>query len=107
MEPNADPVDEANHGNGYTCCNGVLTRSCYGFTLAFVGITVEGWGNVFTVPLRETPKKAVRTLGLVTVPGSLAVAMVLSEDSEYHAYLFFYFPEISQLLLSSEQGWFL
>ena len=50
-----------------------------GFTLAFVRIAVEGWGSVFSLPLWETPEKAVRTLGLVTVPGSLAFAMVLSE----------------------------
>ena len=70
-----------------------------GFTLAFVRIAVEGWGNVFIVPLRETPERTVRTLGLAVL-GSLAVAMVLSEYSESHTYLFCYFPEISQLLSS-------
>ena len=50
-----------------------------GFTLAFVSMAVEGWGNVFSLPVWETPEKAVRTLALVTAPGSLAFAMVLSE----------------------------
>ena len=50
-----------------------------GFTLAFVSIVVEGWGNVFRLPLWATPEKTVRTLGLIAAPGSLAFAMVLSE----------------------------
>jgi solute carrier family 35 protein C2 len=50
-----------------------------GFTLAFASITIEGWGNVFRLPIWDTPEKTVRALGLLTAPGCLAFAMVLSE----------------------------
>jgi solute carrier family 35, member C2 len=50
-----------------------------GFTLALASMAVEGWGNVFGLPIWATPKQVVQTLGLVTAPGGLAFAMVLSE----------------------------
>jgi solute carrier family 35 protein C2 len=49
-----------------------------GLTLAFVSIVIEGWGNVFRLPV-WAPERIVRTLGLITAPGGLAFAMVLSE----------------------------
>jgi len=49
-----------------------------GFTLAFVSMAVEGWGNVFRLPV-WAPERIVRTLGLIVAPGFLAFAMVLSE----------------------------
>lgn len=49
-----------------------------GFTLAFVSMAVEGWGNVFRLPV-WAPERLARTLGLIIAPGILAFAMVLSE----------------------------
>ena len=49
-----------------------------GFTLALVSMVVEGWGNVFRLPV-WAPDRIARTLGLIAAPGTLAFAMVLSE----------------------------
>ena len=34
MEPDADPTEEATHGDGYTCCDGILARSCNGIHIS-------------------------------------------------------------------------
>ena len=51
MEPDADLVKKAKYENGYARRNGVLTGPVMGFTLSFVSMAIEGWGDAFRLPV--------------------------------------------------------
>jgi hypothetical protein len=79
MESDADPVEKAKYGDGTPILTMQWLALVIGFTLAFVSTAIEGWRNVFSLPVWSTSDRMVRRLNLIAAPVNLAFAMVLSE----------------------------